>query len=105
MQLNTQSNRISRCFNIIKDNFKQHPGAVWIAEPQPEKPRELNKVPESAAIGFLNIATILEVFPISRSTWWQGVENGRFTPDLKLGPRTTAWRVEDIRRLIEGGEA
>lgn len=41
------------------------------------------------------------VFPVGKSTWWQGVKDGRFPKPVKLGPRTTAWRVEDIRALIE----
>ena len=41
------------------------------------------------------------VIPISKSTWWQGVKDKRFPQPVKLGPRTTAWRVEDIRALIE----
>lgn len=41
------------------------------------------------------------VIPIGRSTWWAGVKSGRYPQPIKLGPRTTAWRVEDIRRLID----
>ena len=41
------------------------------------------------------------IIPVSKSTWWQGVKDGRFPKPVKLGPRTTAWRVEDIRALIE----
>ncbi len=41
------------------------------------------------------------VIPISRSRWWEGVRSGRYPPPVKLAPRTTAWRVEDIRALIE----
>lgn len=40
------------------------------------------------------------VFPVSKSTWWAGVRSGRFPKPVKLGPRTAAWRVEDIRALI-----
>ncbi|TAN53423.1 MAG: AlpA family phage regulatory protein [Methylococcaceae bacterium] len=40
------------------------------------------------------------VVPISKSAWWEGVKTGRFPKPVKLGPRTTAWRVEDIQRLI-----
>jgi predicted DNA-binding transcriptional regulator AlpA len=43
------------------------------------------------------------IIPVSRSSWWLGVRNGRFPQPVKLGPRTTAWRVEDIRKLIEQG--
>ena len=45
------------------------------------------------------------LIPVSRSTWWAGVKDGRFPKSVKLGPRTTAWRVEDIRALIEGAGA
>ena len=41
--------------------------------------------------------------PVSRSTWWQGVKDGRFPQPVKLGPRTTAWRWSDVRALAERG--
>ena len=56
--------------------------------------------------GFVRLASILAPrgpIPVSKSTWWLGVKTGRFPQPVKLGPRTTAWRVEDIRRLIELG--
>lgn len=44
--------------------------------------------------------------PVSKSTWWAGVKTGRFpAPTRVLGGRIAAWRVEDIRALIEGGGA
>jgi prophage regulatory protein len=39
--------------------------------------------------------------PVSRSAWWNGVRTGRFPKPVKLGPRTTAWRAQDILALIE----
>ncbi|MFD0465028.1 helix-turn-helix transcriptional regulator [Microvirga aerilata] len=41
--------------------------------------------------------------PVSKSSWWAGIKTGRFPKPVKLGPRTTAWRIEDIRVLIERG--
>lgn len=41
------------------------------------------------------------LIPVSKSTWWAGVKSGRYPKPVKLGPRITAWRIEDIRRLIE----
>lgn len=41
------------------------------------------------------------VIPVSKSTWWAGVKAGRYPKPVKLGPRITAWRVEDIRALID----
>jgi prophage regulatory protein len=46
---------------------------------------------------------VLEILPIGRSTWWAGVKAGRFPQPVKLGPRITAWRAEDINRLIQAG--
>jgi predicted DNA-binding transcriptional regulator AlpA len=41
------------------------------------------------------------IIPVSRSTWWAGVKTGRYPQPVRtLGPRITAWRVEDIRALI-----
>ena len=40
------------------------------------------------------------LIPVSKSTWWAGVKSGRYPQPVKLGLRITAWRVEDIRRLI-----
>ena len=41
------------------------------------------------------------IFPVSKSTWWQGVKSGRYPQPVKLSERCTAWRVEDILALIE----
>ena len=51
-------------------------------------------------VGFVRLPTILALFPVSRSSWWAGVKTGRYPVPVKLGPRMTAWRVEDIRALI-----
>jgi prophage regulatory protein len=40
------------------------------------------------------------IIPVGHSTWWAGVKSGRYPKPVKLGPRITAWRVEDIRALI-----
>ena len=51
--------------------------------------------------GFMRLPQILQLIPVSKSTWWQGCRDGRFPKPVKLGPKTTAWRVEDIGALIE----
>lgn len=70
------------------------------------------KLPET---GFLRLPQIVgnprtkppmpPLIPVSRSTWWAGVRTGRFPQPIKLGPKTTVWRVEDIRALIERADA
>ena len=56
--------------------------------------------------GFVRIKQILSPhgpIPVSKSTWWAGVKDGRFPKPIKLGPRVTVWRVEDILQLLEHG--
>ena len=54
--------------------------------------------------GFLRLSSVLAPrgpIPVSKSTWWAGVKARRYPQPVKLGPRITVWRVEDIRALIE----
>lgn len=67
----------------------------------------MDKLPETGLIRLKQIVgdpnaspPIFPIIPISKSHWWEGVKSGRFPQPLKLGPRTTVWRVEDIRALI-----
>ncbi len=67
----------------------------------------MNQLPET---GFLRLPQIIgdpkaeppipPIIPVKKSSWWAGVKSGRYPASVKLGPRTTAWRVEDIRALI-----
>ena len=52
-------------------------------------------------IGFVRLPQILSLIPISRSAWWAGIREGKFPQGIKLGSKTTVWRAEDIRNLIE----
>lgn len=58
----------------------------------------IQRIPD---IGFIRLPQVLCAFPLSKSAWWHGVKLGRYPRPVKLGPRTTAWRVEDIRALIK----
>lgn len=59
--------------------------------------------PEFPRTGFVRLSQILAPngpIPVSKSTWWQGVKEGRFPKRQKLGPRVTVWRAEDICALF-----
>lgn len=51
--------------------------------------------------GFVRLPQVLAIYPVSRSAFWAGVKEGKYPAPVKLSPRCTAWRVEDIRALIE----
>lgn len=52
-------------------------------------------------IGYLRLPQVLRFIPIGRSTWWAGVKSGRFPPAIKLSKKTTVWKAEDIRKLVD----
>jgi prophage regulatory protein len=78
--------------------------------------REQSDVHHLPETGFLRLRQIIgapetenrppipAVFPVCKSTWWEGVRSGRFPKPVKLGPKISAWRVEDIRKLIESAK-
>lgn len=69
----------------------------------------MNMLPET---GYLRLSQIIgaprkdppvpAIIPVGKSTWWAGVQSGRFPKPVRaLGGRITVWRVEDIRALID----
>lgn len=51
--------------------------------------------------GFMRLPAVLAVIPISRSSWWSWVKDGKAPAPVKLGPRTTVWKAGDIRAFVE----
>jgi hypothetical protein len=67
----------------------------------PNTPVPPGALPE---IGYVRQAQLIPaIFPFSSATLWRKVKAGTFPKPVKLGPRITAWRVEDIRALIGSG--
>lgn len=54
--------------------------------------------------GYVRLPAILKMIPVGKSTWWAGVKAGKFPQSVKLGRNTTAWRVEDIEKLMASFE-
>ncbi|KCZ66179.1 hypothetical protein L53_02340 [Hyphomonas sp. L-53-1-40] len=65
--------------------------------------RDVTELPKTGFLRLKDILAPVGPIPVSKSTWWAGVKDGRFPKPLKLGARVTVWRVEDIRELIENG--
>jgi prophage regulatory protein len=51
--------------------------------------------------GFMRLRDVLRIVPVSRSSWFEGVKQGRFPKPVRLGPRTAGYRASDIRDLVE----
>lgn len=45
---------------------------------------------------------IIGIFPVSRSSWYEGIKTGKYPKPVNLGGgRTVAWKVEDIQALLD----
>lgn len=64
-----------------------------------------SELPQTGFVRLVSIIAPRGPIPVSKSTWWVGIKDGRFPKPVKLGARITVWRVEDIRALIEKGAA
>lgn len=66
-----------------------------------------HKTKQIPEIGFLKLAQVLGLIPLGRTSWLNGVKSGKYPKPIKLGARSVAWKVEDIRALVEslGGAA
>ncbi|MEJ0010636.1 MAG: AlpA family phage regulatory protein [Alphaproteobacteria bacterium] len=49
----------------------------------------------------LRLPEVLKLIPIGKSSWWDGIKQGIYPKPKRIGKRMSAWRVEDIRALIE----
>jgi len=56
---------------------------------------------ESQNTGFFRLKSVLEIIPISRSSFLSGIKEGRFPAPVHLGPRTVAWSKSTIFSLAE----
>jgi predicted DNA-binding transcriptional regulator AlpA len=62
---------------------------------QPQRKQALYRVNE--------IAGPNGMFPLALSSWWAGVRSGLYPQPIKLGPRMTVWRAEDLEKLAQYG--
>jgi prophage regulatory protein len=49
----------------------------------------------------LRLPQVLQLIPVGKSTWWNGIKAGKFPKPVRFGPRSVAWRASDIKALIE----
>ena len=58
---------------------------------------QLGAIPED---GFMRLKQVLSVIPEGKTTFYKGIQEGRRPAPVKLSVRTSAWRCEDIRKLV-----
>jgi prophage regulatory protein len=68
------------------------------AKPAPsDKGDAIGSMPER----ILTLPEVLLLYPVSRSTWYQGIDAGIFPRCIKLSDRRVGWQLGAILELIE----
>lgn len=50
---------------------------------------------------FLRLKQVLEIFPVSSSTWWAGVKDKKFPQPIRICSRITVWKASEIFQMIK----
>lgn len=58
----------------------------------------IDQLPDDA---FLRLPQVLAVWPISKASWYRGIAEGKYPKSVQISDNTVAWRVGDIRALLE----
>lgn len=56
---------------------------------------------ESSVKRLLRIEELMARLSISRSSVWEGCRAGRLPQPIKIGPRTTVWKSEEVDAFID----
>ena len=69
---------------------------------RPPKPRpQVNRVINLDQPGFLRLRDVLEVFPVSRSAWYDGIDKGIYPKSVKMSARSACWPTAAIKKLVD----
>jgi len=50
---------------------------------------------------YLRLKSVLELIPISRSTWYRWIQCGIAPQSISISLRVAAWKVQDIKDLLD----
>ncbi len=100
LEIDLSAEVVERIARAVAEHIRSGSGdGVVIASTNNAVKDRLGSLPED---GFLRLKEVLALVPVSRSTWYEGIRQGRYPRSTKrFGPRIAAWDVQDIRKLLE----
>jgi prophage regulatory protein len=57
--------------------------------------------PKDALVRISKIIGPNGLIPVSRSSFYQGISDGIYPKAVRLGKRTSAWRMSELMRVIQ----
>ena len=61
------------------------------------------KPPDQMPAQLIRLPAVLNILKISRAAFYAGVKIGRFPAAVRLGPRSVAWKLNDVLTIVENG--
>jgi prophage regulatory protein len=58
---------------------------------------DLTNLPDFA---YLRLEQVLRIVPVSKASWYLGVQSGKYPAAIKLGSRTSVYKLETIKKLL-----
>lgn len=49
----------------------------------------------------VRLDTVLDLYPVGKTTFLRGVRDGRYPKPIEMGPRMRGWRAGQIRQLLQ----
>ena len=74
---------------------------TFLTEGGIKMPETENSTISTKMQGFLRLNQVLELIPVGRTRWYEGVKNGEFPQPVALGARLKLYRWSDINELME----
>lgn len=74
------------------------PNSASSGTPQKHEDLRMMAPPE-----LIRLKQVLEILPLSKSTWWDGIKKGIYPKPIKLSPRVSCWRLDEITELASKG--
>jgi prophage regulatory protein len=63
--------------------------------------KNMREKPTDALVRIEKIIGPDGIIPVSRSSFYQGIRDGVYPKPIRLGKRTSAWRVSELMRVTE----
>ena len=48
----------------------------------------------------IRLEQVLRIVPVSKASWYLGVQSGKYPAAIKLGSRTSVYKLETIKKLL-----
>lgn len=80
----------------MKHFTKSNPSAEQSSADK-QQPSEAGRRPERV----LRLKDVLNIFPVSRSTWYAGVLSGQYPAAIRLSARAVGWLETEVLALIK----